>query len=44
MNVIVGPNGYGVKVVDWYDNEWGYPARLGDLAELLPANVRGDAR
>jgi glyceraldehyde 3-phosphate dehydrogenase len=24
-----------VKVVTWYDNEWGYSARLADLAKLM---------
>ena len=28
-----------VKVVAWYDNEWGYSTRLGELAELVGARV-----
>ena len=24
-----------VKVVAWYDNEWGYSCRLGEMAELV---------
>jgi glyceraldehyde 3-phosphate dehydrogenase len=28
-------NGTLVKVVAWYDNEWGYSSRLVDLAILL---------
>ena len=24
-----------VKVLSWYDNEWGYSARLGDFARLM---------
>ncbi len=24
-----------VKVVSWYDNEWGYSVRLADLANYL---------
>ena len=32
-------NGTQVKVVSWYDNEWGYATRLVELAErvLAPA-------
>jgi len=26
-----------VKVVSWYDNEWGYSCRLGDLATMIGA-------
>jgi glyceraldehyde 3-phosphate dehydrogenase len=31
--------GNQVKVVGWYDNEWGYSNRLGDLVELVGANL-----
>jgi glyceraldehyde 3-phosphate dehydrogenase len=31
--LVVGGN--LVKVVAWYDNEWGYACRVGDLAALL---------
>ena len=24
-----------VKIITWYDNEWGYSCRLGDLAVYL---------
>jgi glyceraldehyde 3-phosphate dehydrogenase len=24
-----------VKVVSWYDNEWGYSCRVADLARLM---------
>ena len=37
-------DGRMVKVLSWYDNEWGYSARVVDLAayigERLPAKVR----
>jgi glyceraldehyde 3-phosphate dehydrogenase len=28
-----------VKVVGWYDNEWGYSCRLVDLVELVGATL-----
>ena len=28
-------NGRMVKVIGWYDNEWGYSCRLADLVELM---------
>jgi glyceraldehyde 3-phosphate dehydrogenase len=36
-------DGTCVKVLAWYDNEWGYATRLGELAErvLVPAGVQG---
>jgi glyceraldehyde 3-phosphate dehydrogenase len=27
------------KVVAWYDNEWGYACRLGDLAALMASKL-----
>ncbi len=33
-------DGSQVKVIAWYDNEWGYSARLVDLAERVLAPVR----
>lgn len=32
-------DGTQVKVVAWYDNEWGYPTRLVELAERVGASV-----
>jgi glyceraldehyde 3-phosphate dehydrogenase len=26
------------KVLSWYDNEWGYSCRVGDLAKLMIDN------
>ena len=28
-------SGHVVKVLGWYDNEWGYANRLVDLVELI---------
>jgi glyceraldehyde 3-phosphate dehydrogenase len=28
-------NGTWVKVMAWYDNEWGYSCRVADLADLM---------
>jgi glyceraldehyde 3-phosphate dehydrogenase len=32
-------NGNLVKVVGWYDNEWGYANRLVEVAELISRNM-----
>ena len=32
-------NGNMIKVLGWYDNEWGYSNRLVDLAELVAAKL-----
>ncbi len=32
-------NGSMVKVIGWYDNEWGYSCRLADLVEKVAASV-----
>ena len=32
-------DGTQVKVVAWYDNEWGYSKRLVELAQLVLAKV-----
>jgi glyceraldehyde 3-phosphate dehydrogenase len=37
LTLVVG--GTQVKVVAWYDNEWGYSTRLAELAERVLAPV-----
>ena len=32
-------NGNMVKVLGWYDNEWGYSCRLVDLTELVASKI-----
>ncbi len=36
LTMVMG--GYMVKVVAWYDNEWGYSQRVVDLAEVVADN------
>jgi glyceraldehyde 3-phosphate dehydrogenase len=36
-NMVMGGN--LVKVVTWYDNEWGYSCRTGDLAALMAKSL-----
>jgi glyceraldehyde 3-phosphate dehydrogenase len=31
----IGIGGNMIKVIAWYDNEWGYSTRLGDLADYV---------
>jgi glyceraldehyde 3-phosphate dehydrogenase len=31
-----------VKVCSWYDNEWGYACRIGDLAALVGSKLRAE--
>jgi glyceraldehyde 3-phosphate dehydrogenase len=37
LTSVVG--GTQIKVLAWYDNEWGYSTRLVELAQLVPAGV-----
>ena len=32
---VLGGKGKMVKIVSWYDNEWGYSSRTADLAIML---------
>ena len=32
-------HGRMVKVIGWYDNEWGYTCRLADVVEKIAASV-----
>lgn len=36
-NMVMGGN--LVKVVAWYDNEWGYSCRTADLAAMMAKNL-----
>ena len=35
-------NGRMVKVIGWYDNEWGYSCRLADLVELMARTLAAE--
>ena len=35
QTMVMGGEGTFVKCVSWYDNEWGYPSRVKDLAKLM---------
>ena len=35
-------NGRMVKVIGWYDNEWGYSCRLADLVELMSRTLAAE--
>ena len=44
--IVDGPStmvtdGTQVKVLAWYDNEWGYANRLVELAAIVSAGLRG---
>ncbi len=34
-------SGDQVKVIGWYDNEWGYSNRLADLTAMVAARLEG---
>ncbi len=36
---VLGGKGNMVKVVSWYDNEWGYSSRTADLVKLMAAKL-----
>jgi glyceraldehyde-3-phosphate dehydrogenase (NAD(P)) len=36
LTIVMGGN--MVKVISWYDNEWGYSQRVVDLAEVVAKN------
>ena len=43
-SIVDGPNtnvldGTLVKVLSWYDNEWGYAMRVVDLVKLIAAKL-----
>ena len=35
LTMVLGGKGNLVKVVSWYDNEWGYSSRVADLAKYM---------
>ncbi|MCL1799450.1 MAG: type I glyceraldehyde-3-phosphate dehydrogenase [Eggerthellaceae bacterium] len=35
LTMVLGETGSFVKVILWYDNEWGYSNRVGDLAKIM---------
>ena len=39
FTMVLGDEGDMVKVVTWYDNEWGYSCRTADLASLIASNL-----
>jgi glyceraldehyde-3-phosphate dehydrogenase type I len=38
---IIGDNGNFIKILSWYDNEWGYSCRIIDLINYIYANNPG---
>jgi glyceraldehyde 3-phosphate dehydrogenase len=39
FTMVLGGEGNMVKVVTWYDNEWGYSCRTADLASLIASKL-----
>jgi glyceraldehyde 3-phosphate dehydrogenase len=39
FTMVLGKEGDFLKVVTWYDNEWGYSVRTADLANLLASKL-----
>ncbi len=39
FTLVLGGQGDMVKVVTWYDNEWGYSCRTADLADLMASKL-----
>ena len=39
FTMVLGDQGNMVKVVSWYDNEWGYSCRTADLAQLMASKM-----
>jgi len=39
FTMVLGGQGNMVKVVAWYDNEWGYSCRTADLANLMASKL-----
>ena len=39
FTMVLGNQGDMVKVVSWYDNEWGYSCRTADLAQLMASKM-----
>jgi glyceraldehyde 3-phosphate dehydrogenase len=37
---VLGGKGDMVKVVTWYDNEWGYACRTADLVHLMAGKLK----
>ncbi len=38
FTLVLGGQGNMLKVVSWYDNEWGYSCRTADLVNIVASN------